>query len=220
MLPAMERNGTQRIQWGRRVALATVALVIADIIVTGAFHARSVVSTNGVEPRRVLAVLYADTPPAFNRTRRALDRIAELYRAGGVKRVVCIGGNRPSMRWHAGPGMRANLLAAGIPGEQIVLEEASYDTRTNMASLGKLLREWGENSALVVVYPAHQWRVSHHARRIVKGAEIEFAAPRADYSWDAIVDTWSGLHHEAVSWLLLILLSEQGFDRLVRHLRG
>ena len=220
MLGAMTANPARRSAWVRRAAMSVIILACADVALAGVFHAWSVASPSAPAARPVVAVLYADTPPALDRTRRALDRAVELHRAGGVKRIVCLGGNRPGIAWHAGDAMRAHLIAGGIPGERVVAERASYDTRTNLGSLGTLLHTWGENEVLVVAYPVHQWRIRHYAAMMPEGAVVEFAAPRLGYSWSGFADTWTALHHEAAAWTLTVVLSDRAYERLVRHLRA
>ncbi len=72
------------------------------------------------------AEVYADGEPSpFLRAR--LDLAVELYRKGLVSRVLASGDGGSRFYDETG-GMRAYLLAAGVPEERLLLDPAGFDT--------------------------------------------------------------------------------------------
>ena len=210
-------------RWLRGLAIAAGLLLLADLAgtVLVAVHWRRAADQALAAHYPALAVLHADVPPSLERTRRALDRAVELYREGRTRRILCIGGNRAAAAVRAGEDMRAYLIAQAVPDEHIVVEHQSYDTRTNIKSLGKVLENSRAGPIGIIAYPAHQPRVRYHLRRHAPNVEAVLIVPRPDESLARVAyECWACLHHEIGSWALTLALSEQAFADLLRRSRS
>lgn len=77
-----------------------------------------------------------------------LDKALEMYRQSPQKIVVCgaQGANEPVPEAHA---MRDYLTANGVPADQVLTEDSSFNTRQNLANAKALLGEDAERVLLV-----------------------------------------------------------------------
>lgn len=82
-----------------------------------------------------------------------LDKALEIYRNHPQKIVVCgaKGNDEPVTEAEA---MRAYLVANGVPEDQVLMDDSSFNTRQNLANAKKLLPE-GADSILIVTSNYH-----------------------------------------------------------------
>lgn len=103
------------------------------------------------------AGVYANGEPSLSLS----DRVAEgvrLYHQGLVPRLVMTGGIDPG-HGHSEARVMARLAAeAGVPPEDILLDEAGTNTRASARSCSMLMQEEGLESALLVSHGYHLLR--------------------------------------------------------------
>lgn len=117
-------------------------------------------------PARVDAVVVLAGDPDYERTRTA----ARIVLAGEADLLVLTGGE-------AGPGDSARslldeALRAGVPREQIRLEEVSRSTRTSLVAVRGILEEEGVATIALVTSPYHQRRAFLAARNALPAVGI------------------------------------------------
>jgi len=108
----------------------------------------------------IVAISGGETP---QRTREAV----KLYRNGYAPKVLFSGAAAD----HNGPSnaaaMRADALGAGVPDEDILIEEGSVSTADNAAKTAPLIEGLGAKKVILVTSPYHQQRASLNFRQIL-----------------------------------------------------
>lgn len=94
------------------------------------------------------------TPASLERTLYALS----LHRRGLVPRLIFSGGVTGEAPRPEGEVMAEFARAMGVPGDAIVVEQASRTTYENAVETAKLLRERGLRRVLLVTDPTHMYR--------------------------------------------------------------
>jgi uncharacterized SAM-binding protein YcdF (DUF218 family) len=89
--------------------------------------------------------------------RRRVDHAARLWRAGAGREVLACGGPPGAAPTEARAAHDA-LVAAGVPAEAILLEEASRDTLGNARHAAPILAAGGFDAAVVVTDGFHMPR--------------------------------------------------------------
>lgn len=115
--------------------LALGALLLPGVLLPGPRAPRA------AQPHPAVVVLgaaqYAGRPsPAFA---RRLEHALELYRAGGVERVVVTGGRRPGDPHSEGEVGVSYLRGQGVPAAALIAETASRTTLDNLRGARLLL---------------------------------------------------------------------------------
>ncbi len=87
-----------------------------------------------------------------------VDEAVGLYQRGLVKRLVMSGGVEPENGLEEAEVMRARAVAAGVPREAVLLDEAGVDTASTVRNTAALMRREGLGSALVVSHYYHEPR--------------------------------------------------------------
>jgi uncharacterized SAM-binding protein YcdF (DUF218 family) len=105
------------------------------------------------------------------------DRVlygAYLYRRGLAPRVICTGGIATgSVALRPGADDMAELLRMiGVPGEAIITETKSANTREHARNLGPMFRERGFRRVLLVTSAMHMPRSVGVFRRLCPGVEF------------------------------------------------
>jgi uncharacterized SAM-binding protein YcdF (DUF218 family) len=114
-----------------------------------------------VEPRDAIVVLGARLGPGDTLTRPLEERVdaaAMLYAAGAAPRIVTTGGVTGRARRSEADVLADALVAAGVPRDAILVEDAALTTAENARFTAELLG------------PARVWLVTQpfHARRAVR----------------------------------------------------
>ncbi len=94
--------------------------------------------------------------------RERVDKAVELYQAGKVSKILMTGDNSTLAHNEVEP-VRRYLLAAGVPGEDIFLDHAGFDTYSSMYRARDV---FGITSVTVVTQAFHLPRAVYIARRL------------------------------------------------------
>jgi len=89
---------------------------------------------------------------------RRLNRAAELYGAGYAPVIIVTGAKGEDEPISEARSMKTYLLAKGLPPEAVIEEDASYNTRQNLAYAKMIMEERGLVTAIVVSSDYHLWR--------------------------------------------------------------
>jgi uncharacterized SAM-binding protein YcdF (DUF218 family) len=194
--------GTSTRRWWRAVAhvLAASSLVLALLVPTAIVYLAIDGSQDHTEPAEAALVLgYALAPDGTAQPQLIgrMEHAIDLYKRGTVHHLVLSGGVEKAGHTEAGV-MRELALAAGIPSDALVLDEAARSTIENFACGRPLLDRLGAGRVVVVTEPWHMTRAMLLARRqgiaaVASPASSEvWRSPRAAVYW---------LFRDAVSYL-------------------
>ncbi|MFC5467640.1 YdcF family protein [Cohnella suwonensis] len=111
------------------------------------------------------ATLWDDRPSPGLAER--LDRALELYRAGAFSHVIVTGGlDDNGATVTEAEGMKAYLVAKGVPERAIVTEPLARSTYENLLNSRKLMEERGWKTAVIVTHSYHGSRAANIARSL------------------------------------------------------
>lgn len=115
--------------------------------------------------------LYGSTPSSFLMAR--LDEGARLYREGYARRIIVSGGMGSGEDITEAEAMRKYLLDMDVDGADIITEEKSTSTLTNLEYSRAKMKEHNLTTAIVVSNAYHLARCSVIAKRL--GIEATFS---------------------------------------------
>ena len=156
--------------WIRRLLAGMMALVLLGLVCVITLMGFVYYKETHLPPvgdSDVIIVLGAqvkeDGTPSVALERR-LTAALESYEADRQLIIVCgaQGGNEPRPE---GDVMRDWLLARGVPGEDVVAETASFNTRENLTYAKQIMEEHGLYNALVVTSDYHVARALELCRQ-------------------------------------------------------
>lgn len=103
------------------------------------------------------AALWQDEPsPAL---RERLDRAAELYESGAIRKIVVSGGyDYAGARLTEAEGMRNYLMDRGVPENDILLENDATNTYENMLYSRGIMEKSGLSTAVIITHRYHAVR--------------------------------------------------------------
>ena len=135
---------------------------------------------HGLEPGRVL--------------RARLEQAQKAYEQGlGGKILVC-GGKGTDETVPEAAAMAAYLKAQGVPGEDILLEAQSRNTRENLRFAKRIMEANGYQTCVLVTSDYHMMRA-----RMLAGQEgLSVTCSRARSDWPGI---WFSRVRECLSWI-------------------
>ena len=135
---------------------------------------------HGLEPGRVL--------------RARLEQAQKAYEQGlGGKILVC-GGKGTDETVSEAEAMAAYLKAQGVPGEDILLEAQSRNTRENLRFAKRIMEANGYQTCVLVTSDYHMMRA-----RMLAGQEgLSVTCSRARSDWPGI---WLSRVRECLSWI-------------------
>ncbi|SHJ33313.1 Uncharacterized SAM-binding protein YcdF, DUF218 family [Geosporobacter subterraneus DSM 17957] len=119
------------------------------------------------------AHLWGDQPSPLLQYR--LDQAMELYHTGYGKKIIVSGAQGDDEVTTEAKAMAAYLTRQGIPTEDILLEENSYNTFQNLKYSKEIMEKAGLRHAIVVTNTFHL----HRALRIGKYLDIEISGSAA-----------------------------------------
>ena len=126
-----------------------------------------------------------------------MEHAIDLVKRGVVPKLVLSGGAGKNGHTEAGV-MRDLALAAGVPTEALILDEAARSTVENFACSRILLDHMGARRVLVVTEPWHMTRAMLLARR--HGFDA-VQSPASSAIWRSPRDAGYWLFRDAVAYL-------------------
>ncbi|MCB9452672.1 MAG: YdcF family protein [Anaerolineaceae bacterium] len=146
----------------RRVVLVLVFLfILFEVGLAAVIHQYGL--TDRTQPADAIVVLGAglnpDNTPTPSMIRRA-DHAATLLETGVAPYIICSGGYPGRATVSEASACKTALLAAGVPAEVIILEEASRSTEENALETQKIMHANGWQTAVIVSDGYHLLRAS------------------------------------------------------------
>jgi uncharacterized SAM-binding protein YcdF (DUF218 family) len=184
----------------RRWPLVVVVLLGADIALTSAFwwYAHASTARPPALPSAAPLVVFYSSIPASRDAR--LAAAVEAYARHGERRVLVVGGARPSQQRFGAEDMARALIARGIPAQAIATERNSYDTVGNLQAALRLAD--GAETLVLVSERPHLLRIGWLLARLGTGQR---AVPYPVDTPGGVVARWWQAHYECVAWLSLLM---------------
>ena len=149
------------------VCLLVALIVEAPIITVGLL--------SKPEPGDAIIVLGAkligSEPSTMLRLR--LDEALNLYRKGYASTIIVSGAQGHDETVSEAAAMQEYLKQSGVPAENILMEDQSFNTYQNLANSKKIMRQHGLQKAIIVS------NASHIRRSLVLARELELPARAA-----------------------------------------
>lgn len=215
-----------KVKW-KKWAKAAAVLIAIDLIVSAVWLTRVLILTQDYElyPSEMGIVLMGDSADHYTalgkQTRQRLNHALELYRLGYFREILCVGGYRPVRNYSGAQLMKKYLVEKGVPAENILLEERSYDTMTNMSYTAEILRRERPLSVVLISSPLHVHRIiALNDSRYLQGRFV-FYAPHPFFGATPplnLWEMWKTIHYE---WSAFAVrrLPKQWYQQTVRYLR-
>ncbi len=171
-----DRRARRALRW-RRARWTLVALVVgavAFVSVTAWQVAEAAHRTDPNHPAGAAVVMgaaqYSGVPSGALAGR--LDRAAELYHQGLVRRIVVTGGNQPGDRTTEGMTGFVYLRERGVPEAALLVENGSTNTWEQLLATALIVSQHDIHEVIVVSDPYHNRRVLDIAGQLGLHAQV------------------------------------------------
>ena len=171
--------------------IAWLLYLLVSMLLIGAHH-----STRNTDVGIVLGAGVTDGKPSAPFLAR-IDYAVKVYKAGRVRRLLFSGGRVLGQREESLVA-RDRAIAMGVPPQDILVDDKSWNTRVNLAESRKVMAANGAKTALVITEPLHMMRSLRMAHDLGIDAEGE-PPPQTFYqdwaSWRRFVRSELILYH-------------------------
>lgn len=164
---------------------------------------------------QAVVVFYGDQgQSSLNR----LDAARKIWETHNPKpQILLVGGARPARDYYGSQWMAELLQQSGIAADDLVIDRTSFDTRTNLTALKRIVQELDIKTLLLVSDRLH-------LRRIVPLMKDRFSKevsyrPCAAAIPNGLVGIWVRVHHEWVASIGYAALGEERFTAAMARLR-
>ena len=197
----------KQIRWMRGLLMALLALALIGLTLCAALIGFVYYRETHLPEQResdVIIVLGAQVKPdgtPSEALRRRLTAALEAYREKRQIIIVCgaQGANEPRAE---GDVMRDWLLEQGVPGEDVIEETASFNTRQNLEYAKAMMEHRGLEPALVVTSDYHVARALELCRQVGISATGKGSPSKPEYFI-------KNHFREGLSWIKLWLEGEE-----------
>lgn len=186
----------------RTVLMLVAAAVAALVLIVGDLALRIEHQSTQDEARSADVILvlgaaeYNGRPSPVLRAR--LDHALDLYNRHVAPRIMTTGGAGGDPMFTEGAVGREYLIAHGVPGEAISVENESGTTVESTAMAGEIMRRMGLESVVVVSDGYHIYRV----KRMLQSSGLKvYGSPRKDVVQHPMRERWNYVK-QAVGYLL------------------
>lgn len=191
-------------RWARLAVIIGVAGVILVVATAGWIVRFAAVA----QPRPSDCILilgcglYGSSPSPFLRDR--LEQGLKLYRDGYGAKIIVSGGQGPGETISEAEAMRRYLVSNGVPPGDIIMEDRSTSTLTNLQYSLKRMKEYRLRTAVIVSNSFHLVRCAILSAKL--GLDATYSGTYAPEYWTAET---AGLLREvaAIWWTLLTVRS-------------
>jgi uncharacterized SAM-binding protein YcdF (DUF218 family) len=111
------------------------------------------------------------------------DEAISLYQAGWAPVLIFSGAARDASGPSNAAHMKQVAMAAGVPAEAILIDEAATNTQQNAEGVASIARDHGYRSIILVTSPYHQRRASLTFRRALDHSVAIINHSTTDHAW-------------------------------------
>lgn len=220
------KHSTPRSRWPALTAVLLAGLFLADITLFALLPLPFLypgLPAHDRKPVAAAAVLFNGFTPdgtAINdETRRRLHYGLSLLRGNQARLVLVAGGNRPDKGINGARLMARYLRGQGVAEGQIIVEDQSRDSLSNLARIREIAGEQGLDSVGLVSSPHHLLRIRALNSPAAEGFRfLPYDAANSDPPFTRL-ETWCSAHLNLVAWLAAVLLPAPVYDRIVLWVR-
>jgi uncharacterized SAM-binding protein YcdF (DUF218 family) len=175
------------------------------------------------QPVAMAAVLFNGFTPEGTtinaETRRRLHYGLSLLRGNQARLVLVAGGNRPDKGINGARLMARYLRDQGVAEGQIIVEDQSRDSLSNLARIREIAGEQGLESVGLVSSPHHLLRIRALNSPAAAGFRfLPYDAANSDPPLTRL-EIWCSAHLNLVAWLAAALLPAPVYNRIVLWVR-
>lgn len=222
----MAQPGAGKVSFIFRFTVLALALILADTV------AFSILPLSFLYPPAVTgenrsldaaAILFNDFDDSFTglnaETRRRLHAGLGIYQDNRVATLIVAGGNRPDKGIIGARLMASYLLAQGVPQEDILVEDRSRDSVSNLARIAEISGAGNARSVGLISSPYHILRLQ------------KMFGPESDnfiyLSYDPLRcrppltrrEVWFSAHYNLAAYFLYTLLPRKTYGKVVVWVR-
>ena len=162
---SLPRAGTKKRAWYRRGMITLLSLVVLGVLWSGYAYWKIESAVSSPSEERMSASSWCfhvgDQPSPGLRER--LEHALVEYHAGRFDTFIVSGGlDKPGYPFTEAEGMRNFLVDAGVPEEQIFLENEATSTYENLLFSQAIMEEHGWKTAIIITHDYHgrgRWRL-------------------------------------------------------------
>jgi len=177
------------------------------------------------ESVQIAAILFNDFNSTFteinNETKRRIHHGMSLLENNKVEQLIVVGGNRERGNHNGARLMADYILQQGIPAEEILIEENSKDSISNIKQLGKILAQHNIDTLGLISSPYHLLRIQ--AMHI----EIPFKSDIMLFPYNPITcippltrsEVLFSAHYNAIAYVAHVILPEPLYRGTVMWIR-
>ena len=156
-------------------------------------------------------------------TLRRANKAMDLYRAGHIEMMACIGGARAGHHVSGSQLVKDYLVSKGVPVNKILVDRESYDSKTNWLAVKKLALEHGWSHITLIASPMHNQRL----RKIVGAAPLDGVVRvfYSSYSYNNCdpplfwKELWVDTHYECLAYAAGFILPDVLYSKVISIIR-
>ncbi|MHB8808741.1 MAG: YdcF family protein [Desulfobulbaceae bacterium] len=216
---------TVKARWPALTAAFLAVLLLADIALFAVLPVRLLSPSpppDHKKPVAVAAVLFngfTSTRTGINdETGRRLHHGLSLLRSGQARLLLVAGGSRPDKGVNGARLMAKYLHDQGVAEEQIIVEDQSRDSFSNLARIRDITGKKGLESVGLVSSPHHLLRIKALSPAAADFRLLPYDAADCDPPLSRLEIWWSA-HNNLAAWLAAMLLPTPVYDRIVLWVR-
>jgi hypothetical protein len=152
------------------------------------------------------------------KSRDRVEYASELYRSGRVEALLAVGGRRRDPDRFGSRRMADALETLGLQPGALLVEQESFDTRTNWREADAILRDRVLRDVLLISSALHLYRIKAIAP---PGYRMTCAPTRpvGEALLRRPIETWFVVHREWIAWLAMWILPDDAHRTLIRRWR-
>lgn len=219
------KHSTPRGRWPALTAFLLAGLMLADITLFALLPVRLLSPSSPPDhekPVAVAAVLFNGFTPERtginDETRRRLQYGLSLHRRSQARLLLVAGGSRPDKGVNGARLMAKYLYDQGVAEEQIIVEDQSRDSFSNLVRIRNITGKKGLESVGLVSSPHHLLRIKALSPAAAAIHFLPYDVADCDPPLTRLEIWWSA-HNNLAAWLAAMLLPTPVYDRIVLWVR-
>jgi vancomycin permeability regulator SanA len=142
----------------------------------------------------------------------------EAFNSGKIKNILCLGGTRSYAILSGAQMMCDYLEKSGVPKGNLFVDNASWDSTTNLIELERIANEKQWQKVAFISSPIHMPRLIYLARDSER--VITLLPNSIKESIFDLLGLWLDVHHEFLAWGAYMILPRDFYSRVMGQIRG
>lgn len=161
-------------------------------------------------------VFFAGFDKNYNLDTLQLSRInkaIQLYNSKIVKKIICVGGNRPHSNLYGSRKSANYIISQDIPESDIFFDTLSFDTKTNLREAHQIANNYNFNKLIYVSDAIHLHRISLFSKH------NSYCLNNIDYQF-SFFEVLRMTNQSFFSFILEKILSEENYIKFIHSIRS